>query len=183
VTEDELLEQLRRWGACKTRAKMQRQEAAPNPRQHIIERTRRFAPMTIKREKKKLLGRDGEGRRRIVARAAGVKGMAIVPTWSCDPIRCKQSNSGGGRLADADQLVEMPEDLIWIDSALGQLQQEAPILALIVRIEFTHAAPQKDRAEMARKRYGGGMTYSQYRRELDKALGWLNGWRRGRHAA
>lgn len=181
MTEDELLDQLRRWGACKTLVRLRRQEVAPNPRQHIIDKFRRFAPLTSKRAKKTLVGRGGEARRRIVAAKAGVKGLYMVPIWSCDPIRCKQTNAGGGPIAD-EQLVEMPIDLQWIDRALQALQSSAPILALIVRFEFTFDGTQKERAEAARRRYGGEMTYSQYRRELDKALGWLHGYQQARAA-
>jgi hypothetical protein len=182
VTEEQLLEQLRRWGAFKTLAKLRRQEVAPNPRQHIIDRVRRFAPLTSKRAKKTLLGRGGEARRRIVAAKAGVKGLYMVPKWSCDPIRCKQTNAGGGLIAD-EQLVEMPVDLQWIDRALQALQQSAPILALIVRFEFTFDGTQRERAEAAQKRYGGELTYWQYRRELESALAMMRGFAMGQGKA
>lgn len=175
MTDEELLSELRRWGQFRTLAEETRQHVAPNPRAHVIERTRRFAPLTIKKAKRKLMGRDGESRRRIVAKAASVKGMTIVPMWSCDPIPCKDTRGGGGGGSGGTQVL-MPPELNWVDRALRDMAGESPVRAMIVRVEFTDTRPQKTRAMHAQKLYGGSLTFWQYRKELERALSWLIGW-------
>lgn len=172
-----MLAELRRWGNFKTLALMRRQQVAPTRKVHIIERSRHFAPMTRKLAARKLATRDGEARRRIMARAAGVKGMTAVPKWSCDPIRCPSTRGGGGGGVSHAVVVEMPSELAWVDRALRDMAAQAPLRAMIVRIEFTDERPQKDRASEAQHRYGGELTFWQYRKELDRAVSWLIGWR------
>ncbi len=176
MSQDDLIQQMQRWGLVKTF--VQRDPAEPKPvlREHIIQRTRRFAPLTRKRAAKQLVKRDGGARRRIVAKAAGVKGMGIVPKWSNDPIPCTETRCG--RPTELKEVLHMPAELQWIDAAVGKLTERAPILGLVVRAEFTgFGATQKERAVDAQKKYGGDLTYWMYRRELDKALSYLEGFR------
>jgi hypothetical protein len=182
MNEQDLVHDLQRWGAFVTLELQHRQEVAENPRQHIIQRTRRFAPMKLKLAKRKLISRDGEARRRRIAQSAGVKGMTIAPKWSSDPIRCTETRHKGPIPRPVIKL-ELPDELEWIAPALAALQATSQLQALVVRAEFTGSGvTQKERARDAQRRYGGALTYSQYRRELDKALGWLNGYHQARAA-
>lgn len=170
-----LMDQLREWGVSQIIHELRVAEVLPNPREHIIERSRRFAPMTRKRAAKLLLGRDGEDRRRLVARAAGVQGMTVAPKWSTDPIRCTETRSGGPR-ATAAIAPTTPDDLRWIDRALAQMTRSHPIRALVVREEFSgRGVTQRQRAKAVAEAYGGAFSVWQYRRELEQALSWLDG--------
>lgn len=171
---NDLEKQLHRWGLVKTYVEETRQEVIENPRQHIIERTRRFAPLTRKKAAVKLAKRDGADRRRIIARKAGIKGLGIVPKWSTDPIRCSATRKGQFA-ATRDVQIEMPAELAWIDRALIAMKSKAPVAALVLRIEFTHDGTQRDRAAAAQRAYGGELTYWQYRKELERALSLLEG--------
>lgn len=166
--------QLRRWGMVKTYGEERRAEVAENPRQHIIERTRRFAPQTRDRAKVKLAARDGYDRRRIVASKAGIEGLSVVPMWSSDPVRCSATRKGQ-YARPRDVVIEMPRELEWIDRALSAMKLKAPVAALVLRIEFTHNGTQKQRAAAAQRAYGGQLTYWQYRKELERALALLEG--------
>jgi len=171
---EDLLTQLQRWGLVKTF--VPGDDSKPARSQHLIERKRKFAPMTRKRLAKKLAKRDGGDRRRIVAKAACVHGMGIVPKWSNDPIRCTETRGGGP--TSMVEKINMPPELQWIDRALTKLAERSPILSLVIREEFTgRGVSQKDRAADARQKYGGELSYWQYRRELESAMAYLEGFR------
>jgi hypothetical protein len=174
---DDIEAQLRRWGLVKVCVKEVVEEAKENPRAHIIERTRRFAPLTIKKAAKKLVRRDGTDRRRILAQAAGVRGMPVTPLWASDPINCAQTRKGQWARPkdDPGPSITMPLELTWVDRALEALSKKSLVLGLVVRVEYTCGGTQQQRAMTARAQYGGELTYWQYRKQLARALALLEG--------
>lgn len=176
VEVESVQKQLARWGAAKTFAADRIADAADNPRQHIIDRLTRFAPKTRKRAQKKILGRDGEDRRRIVASKARIRGMPVVPMWAVDPIRCTQTRVGGP-IPDRQRADIMPAELIWIDRALDAMAKNDPVAALVLRVEYTKDGTQQERAKIAARVGKLSMTFWQYRKELDRAVAMLEGFR------
>lgn len=172
MTREELITELQRWGMAQTYLTERREEVRENPRQHIIERTRRFAPKTRKLFNKKLVGRDGKDRRRIMAKSACIRGVPVLPMWAADPIRCSSTRKGQwAKPQDVD--LAMPPELAWLDVAVTALGRQSPLLELIVRTEYTWDGNRMQRAQAAQRLYRGNLTLWQYRQQLDRALGIL----------
>lgn len=176
---DELLRQLRAWGSAHAApfAANDDRDGDESPYSHPINKAREFAPMTRKRAALRLAGRDGEGRRRIMGKAAGVKGMAVTPKWSSQPIRCTETRVGGPNPSrfEAAPAVFIPDELRWIDRAISQIHRQAPVRALVVRQEYTGRGTQAAKAAAVARQYGGSLTLRQYRYELSRALDYLHG--------
>lgn len=143
------------------------------PDEHPLARARQFAPGTRERAAKLLQGRDGRSRRMTVGAAIG---MEIVPTWSSDPIRCKESRGGGGSGSSAVDH-GIPPEYRWVDEALARLKRTAPVRAIVLRTEFTVNASQLTKARIAAEDYGGSLSKWQYRRELALGLAFMEGQR------
>lgn len=145
-------------------------EAAPD--EHPIARARQFAPGTRAAAAKLLMGRDGHSRRMTMGAAAGI---AIVPTWACDPVPCKDDGPRYGGSSAIDRGI--PPEYAWIDKALITLSRTQPLQAIVVRTEFTVNASQRVRARIAAEEYGGRLSAWQYRRVLALGLSFLDGQR------
>jgi len=113
-----------------------------------------------------LVGRDGTDRRRLLAAAAGVKGLRMVPMWAADPIRASNDASHPHDLPEVAVDIGIPDELRWIDRALASMERQYPLRALILRTEFTVSASQAVKARMVAEKYGGTLSVWQYRREL-----------------
>lgn len=142
----------------------------PTPDENPISRARQFAPGTREAAAKLLRGRDGHSRRVLMGAAAGV---AIVPTWACDPVPCKDDGPRHGGSVAIDRGI--PPEYEWVQRALIDLQRTHPVRAIAVETEFTVNASQLVRARIAAEKYGGRLSKSQYRRELALGLSFLAG--------
>jgi hypothetical protein len=166
-----LRETLRAWGhATVNRYAFSRGDRAL----HALEHARDLAPGTKENALRQLAGRDGTDRRRLMASAAKIKGFKIVPTWAVDPVRASNDASPPH---DRDEIAVdqgIPDHLRWVDQALAQMSRVTPLRALVVRMEFTVSASQSVKARMVREQYGGKLSVWQYRRELERALHWLD---------
>lgn len=174
----ELIRQLRAWGFHMSGGRVEG-EQRPSAADHPIERAREFAPMTRQRAARLLAGRDGSGRRKIMAQAInatsgypGLKIVRVAPVWSCDPVRCKQTggNGGGGYVQP-----EVPDDLKWIDRALAQIGRDAPVRAMVLRTELIEGGSHRRKAGVVAEAYGGNFTVRQYRYELQRAMDFMRG--------
>src|SRR3546814_20405009 len=118
MVRDALEELLRAWGLAQIgRYAANDEERAPD--KHPISRARQFAPGTRKRAALKLVGRDGHGRRKLMAQKSGVKGLRIAPMWSCDPVAGKQSRIYAAPEAQVD--FGLPPEVKLIDPAAIEL--------------------------------------------------------------
>lgn len=169
---DPLTEDLRRWGHAQVnRFALSRADRSV----HVLDKVRDHAPMTRERAVQDLVGRDGADRRRLLAAAAGVKGLRMVPMWAADPIRASNDASHPHDLPEVAVDIGIPDELRWIDRALASMERQYPLRALILRTEFTVSASQAVKARMVAEKYGGTLTIRQYRYELAKALDWTRG--------
>ena len=167
-----IVDRLRRWGhATVNRYAFSRGDRAI----HALEAIRDLAPGTKERAERQLVGRDGGDRRRLMAAGAGVSGMHVTPMWAVDPIRA--SNDASPPMDCAEIAVDqgIPENLVDLDRAIGLLHRQSPLRALIVRIEFCEAGSQAVKAHKVREQGGAMLSVWQYRRELQRALDWLDG--------
>jgi hypothetical protein len=172
--DDVLTEQLRQWAVAQLRQVVALDR--PYRRETPIERNRKFAPNTRERAAKRLVARDGSSRRTMMAAAAEVRKLHMVPMWACDPIPCKESEQYGPPPAQrAAVVVEgVPEELRWIDRALSQLARQNLIRALCVREEFTGTGTQSIKASRVAEQYGGKFSVWMYRQELRKGLEFMD---------
>lgn len=172
-----LKEQLKHWGHyqehrfCAPLAP----EDMPSKVEHPLARAQQFAPGE-KRERAPLL-RDGHDRRMLMGAAAGRvsrNGFALpVAQWAVDPIPCSETRAVVSRSTTAAVMVGSPEEYRWIDRALSDLYRQNMVRALVVLEEFTGRGSQARRAEIVAKKLGGTFTKWQYRKELDKAMAFM----------
>lgn len=170
---DDLTKQLRAWGFAKAN-----RYAVPVDRTakvHQLDRARDFAPGTRERAARQLIGRDGTSRRTLMAAGSGVKGLKIVPMWSCDPIRSTNDADPPHEREVAVVELPVPEELRWIDRAVSQLSRSSELRAMVLVEEFTTTGSQKVKARRVQERYGGKFSVWMYRRELQRALDWMGG--------
>jgi hypothetical protein len=185
VAEDELIDQMTRWGMAKN-ARRAANDDGPSMGDHILARQRDMALKTKKKREpeREICGRSGEARRRFMAAKIsadyepGTKGarlkMAIVPEWAVDPIRARDD---GDRPHDrTPTLIDLvPDELHWIDRALARLERDCRIRALILREEFCGVGTHRMKAARVQAEYGGELTVRQYRYELQRSLDWMRG--------
>lgn len=167
-----LEEDLRLWGDATTGRHDPRPRREDGPGSHPISRAREFAPGTRARAALRLAGRDGDARRRLMAKGSGVKGMHKIPVWAADAIRCTETRtSGPAAFVDAG----IPPELKAIDQAMIELYRENPLLGVILRLEYTGVGNQEKRAEEVARVIGKDLTLRQYRVELGRARQWMQG--------
>ena len=169
---DGIKESLKAWGAatvnryCYSRA---------DRSVHVLDQARDMAPGTAENALRALTGRDGTARRRLMAKAAGIKGLQLVPQWAAEPIR---ATNDACRPADLPEIAfdqGIPDHLLWLDRAISQLARQSPLREMIVRTEYTVQASQAVKARMVQEKYGGKFSKWMYRRELERAIEWLDG--------
>lgn len=168
--QDKLKDMLRRWGyATVNRFGVPDDEGGE---ESILSKNRNLAPGTKENFLRPLVGREGFDRRRHMAESARVRGMDLLPTWACDPVRASN---------DADHPHErhvvvdigIPEDLRWINSSVSSLERQNPMRAMCIREEYCGTGTQQQKAERVAQRYGGKLSVWMYRREVQRALDWL----------
>jgi len=150
---------------------------------HPIARATQFAPGTRAKADRKLIGRDGGDRRRMMGASAGLRDqrgrLLAVPLWMVDPIPCKETNIPAPRSPTAAVDRGSPDRLRWIDQALSELSRQNKVRALCVREEFTgNGNNQHSKAESVARQYGGALTVWQYRKELQRGMSYLEAKRR-----
>lgn len=178
---------LKRWGNARN-ARYDR----PTRDEHVLSRARDFAPMTRAKAEKRLMGRDGISRRLLMGAAAGrimrnprgeIVRVLPVPIWACDPVPSRNDAGPGfdaepwsdpdtGRRS-ASWVDLMPDDLLWIERALASLERRSTIQTMVVRQEFCETGTQRMKAARVAEEYGGRFTYDMYRKELRKAMEFL----------
>lgn len=145
---------------------------------HVLEQARDLAPGTKENALRDLVGRDGTDRRRLMAAGIpwekGGKRMDIVPTWACDPIRAANDADHPHERPEIAVDQGIPEELRWVEQMVSQMGRQFPLRALVVTTEYTVSASQAVKANMVRDLYGGKLTVWMYRRELERALEWIN---------
>ena len=167
----DLRDQMKRWGHARQAyiAVLLDGHSAGN---HMLEQARTLAPGTRERAERQLLGRDGTDRRTRMAEAVGIKGMRVVPMWSCDPV---PAHNDASPPCDIRAVIEpaIPDELRWIDRALAVMARRWPIREAIVREEFTGSGTQRMKARRVELSYGGTISIHQYKRELRRGLEFL----------
>lgn len=149
---------------------------------HQIAQAMEVAPGTVERARKQLEGRDGRGRRLYMAASMqaadidldGVKRFRIVPTWACDPIPCHDDADRPHDNAEIAFDMGIPDDLRWVESAVASLMRLNQTQARVLEVEFTMAASHKTKARILTERHGETVTVDMYRKELSKALMWMD---------
>lgn len=100
--------------------------------------------------------------------------MDIVPMWACDPIRAANDADHPHERPEIAVDQGIPDDLRWVEQMVAQMGRQFPLRALVVTTEYTVSASQAVKANMVQDLYGGKLTVWMYRRELERALEWIN---------
>lgn len=175
-SQDELRDLLRRWGYATVNRFVSTDP--DDGEESILSKNRSLAPGTKENFLRQVVGRNGHERRAYMAQRAKVKGLALLPAWSCEPVRAaNDADRPHERRAVID--LGIPHDLRWIDGAITSLGRQWPLRAMIIREEYCGTGAQQEKASRIEEAYGGVLSLRQYRYELARALDWM----RGRQAA
>lgn len=172
MSPSELEEQLRAWGRIYGEGPPRDDDDRPGPAVHPIAVAMEHAPRhrsTVIRMRTHM-DRGGQGRRRLMAVAAGVERLNIVPASYVDPIPCKASR-GGGRGARP-----ISAEMQRLNRAILDLQELHPMRGLCLRVHYCVWGTLEHRAAEASRRLGQDIHVRSYRdavREAKLLLGLL----------
>lgn len=179
---DALDEKLRAWGTAQA-GRYVHHDKHDGPGSHPISRAREFAPMSRQKFMKKVLGRDGTSRRRLMAdryndmtpadQVRGVRRLRLVPAHVVDPVPCKESRHMGSGQSAID--AGIPPDLRLVDRAAMELYRSNTLRGLCLRMEYCGQGPQAQKAEQVARALGQPVGLRTYRDELRLAREWLRG--------
>ncbi len=117
------------------------------------------------------MDRGGYGRRSMMAAAAGVKGLSVVPAAFVDPIRATSSRSG------PRQARPVPPEIQLVQRAALDLHALDPVRGICLRVHYCTRASLEERASDARsrvQRFRRGLTLRSYRDEVAHARTWVH---------
>ena len=169
---DALDEKLRAWGTAQA-GRYVHKDKHDGPGSHPISRAREFAPMSRQKFMKKVLGRDGSSRRRLMAQQVGMKRLRMVPAYAVDPVPCKETRHMGPSQSAID--TGIPPDLRLVDRAAMELYRSNTLRGLCLRMEYCGHGPQVQKAEQVARALGQPVGLRTYRDELRLAREWLRG--------
>lgn len=122
------------------------------------------------------VGRSGVSRRRIMARAVGIKGLNIIPADYVDPVPCKEGGRGGGIYSRP-----VHPELVRVETAVKELEELRPLRGLCVRMNFCTEGTHQEKAEAVTERMRKvskdfrGISVDQFRDEVLFGRVWLEG--------
>jgi hypothetical protein len=166
---DELEDLLRQWGAL-SKYTEQRKEGANDF--HALARALDYAPGTRARAAVRLVGRDGQDRRRLMARELATCGVRMVPMDYVDPVRASANHGGGGGSARAVNTT--PMHLRPVQQAALDLYRIDTLRGLCLNFEYCGYGCQSDKAERVGVALGSPVGLRLYREGLAHAKGWMH---------
>ena len=172
MTTDQLEELLRAWGQAYGTAPAPVVERRA-PATHPIAISMEFAPgkraAVIKQ--RTTMDRGGHARRRLMARAAGLQGMRIVPAEFVDPIACRETRSGGGGIVSRP----VPFELQRVERAALELMRVDRLRGLCLRFHYCGRGSHEDKAREIAEIIGEPVKVKRFRDELVMARVWMHG--------
>ena len=169
MNEGELDQLLMEWGALSKYTEARRDGASDF---HVLQRARDFAPGTRERAAKRIVGRDGYDRRRMMARELDVCGVHVVPMDFVDPVPC-HSRGGGGGISSSRARDSTPAHLRPVAAAALELYRVDTMRGLVLRQEYCGYGPQAEKAERVSVAIGSRIGLRIYREALAHARGWM----------
>lgn len=172
MTTDDLELLLRAWGqAYGSAPPPERLPDRRAPASHPIAVSMQFAPgkrATIKQ--RTTMDRGGHARRRLMARASGVKGMRIVPAEFVDAIPCRERGviGGGGERP-------VPLELQRVERAALELMRIDRLRGLCLRFNYCTLGPHDEKAAAVGEVVREEVKLRRFRDELDRARIWMHG--------
>ena len=171
---------LRAWGKVYGEDRTNDAGYTPDPMQataHPIARAMEFAPGKSGGRRRTLsLERGGVERRRIMARAAGIKGMQLVPAVLVDPVPCRETRPS---LAAISRPV--PVELLRVERAALDLIDIEYLRGLCLRVNYctrgdhdAKAVIVSDRLRQVSPRHVD-IKVRRFRDELEHARIWMQG--------
>jgi hypothetical protein len=143
-------------------------------RSHPIAQALPFAPGTVAAAAQHLLGRDGRDRRRIMAKAVGLKHVHIVPMAYVDPVRCKEGAKGDGTHATRT----VPPQVERIEREAKQLEELLLVRGLVFRAQYCVEGDTAGKAlwvtsQWRKSKRDALVSINQFRNELAFARVWM----------
>lgn len=160
---------LRAWGHAQVNRYAVRQTRGERTDSHPLQQAMSSAPGTRERALARLRGRDGHSRREHMARDLDRR---VVPMWACDPVSCHDDSARPHDPPEIAHDMGIPDDLRWVEDAVGRLRRVSPTTAAVLYVEYTAPplARQTARARMVTEQTGVQMQARRYREELKSAV-------------
>jgi hypothetical protein len=174
MTTDELDAVLKAWGQAYGRAPSPEPTREPRAAAtHPIAARMEFAPgkraLVIKQ--RTTMDRGGHARRRLMARAASVKRLYIVPVDFVDPIPCRETRHAcGGASAQA-----VPLELQRVERAALELMRVDRLRGLCLRFNYCTLGSHEEKAVAVSEVVKETVKLRRFRDELDRARIWMHG--------
>lgn len=143
---------------------------------HPIARAMQFAPGKRVSKAKLSSERGGLYRRRLMARAAQVPGLTILPAEFVDPIPCRETRRHAGSYGRP-----VPPELARVDVACRALEESSLLRGTVLRVAYCTEGDHQAKAEEVTARMRevskdfAGVTVSRFRDELLFARIWMDG--------
>jgi hypothetical protein len=169
MTDNELEELLRQWGALSKYTEARKEGASDF---HALQRAREFAPGTRARAAMRLVGRDGHDRRKLMARELGACGVRLVPMDYVDPVKGSDSRKGGG-VSSCPARDDTPPHLRPVAAAALHLYRVDTLKGLCLRQEYCGYGSQSDKADRVSLAMESPVGLRMYREALAHARGWM----------
>lgn len=177
MTPDELETLLRAWGRAygESRPDEWAEDESPTGDSPTA-RGLAFAPGSRTEAVRQLASqkRAGYGRLALMAASSGVQGMAMVPTWACEPVRARglvRTTGGVGPSSDAWFTPEVER----VQSAWIAMHRYDRLRAICLQVEYqVRGIRQRDKAAMVAGRTLQQVGLKRYRDELRAARVWIH---------
>lgn len=178
MTPDELETLLRAWGRAygESRPDEWAEDESPTGDSPTA-RGLAFAPGSRTEAVRQLASqkRAGYGRLALMAASSGVQGMAMVPTWACEPVRARglvRTSGGVGPSSDAWFTPQVEA----VQTAWLVLHRFDRLRAVCLQVEYQlRGMRHSDKAELVAKRTVQRVGVKRYRDELRAARVWMHG--------
>lgn len=173
MTLDELEERLRRWGRWYGERPSADDPDRLAPATHPLAIGMQFAPgkrSAVIRQRSHM-DRAGQGRRRLMAQAAGVDRLHVVPAAFVDPVPCIETRSGRNSARDWPT----PPEVQSVQRAALDLHRIDTLRGLALRVHYCMLGDLQDKANAVTLRLGSPVKVRAYRDAVREARFWMLG--------
>lgn len=171
MNSNQLESLLVRWGRCfGQRPEREADEDRPGPAVHPLARAAEFAAGRY--SSPVLLRRGGAGRRRLMATAAGIDSMRIVPGCFVSPVSCPKPHYVPAPVAESANWAP-PVELMRVERAALDLLALHPTMGLCLRAKYCRIGPPDEKASWVSKMAGHYVKTREYRDQVRIARLWV----------
>lgn len=179
MADEEFETLLRAWGRIYGADRSNDAGHTPDPMApvaHPIARAMEFAPGKHGKRRTLSLDRGGVERRRIMARAAGIKGMVLVPAALVDPVPCRATRPTLGVISRP-----VPHEILRVERAALDLISLDFLRGVVLRVNYCTRGDHEEKALRVGDRMRevspgfADIKVRRFRDELENARIWMQG--------